>query len=168
MKKLRWLIVFATLGIYPIAGSETAGAVAPTACSPGALRVTLGTTQGAAGSFITPIVFTNTGGLCTIEGVPSAQPLSAAKKNLGPVSANNSMGMMAVLLTLHTGQRASTSWVVGDTANYPVGRCHAQTAHFVRVRLAGSGLSRVLAHTFSVCTSRASTSTRLLVRGANG
>lgn len=138
------------------------------ACVTSQIHVSAGQAEGAAGTTFVPLVFTNTGATCALEGVPAIHAVTASRHAVGPTARSLSGGKAAVLRVLATGRAASVALGVVDTGNYPVADCHAKEAAGVEVRL-----GRYVAETFipmriSVCTSRASLTTQLVVPGDTG
>ncbi|MHB1906798.1 MAG: DUF4232 domain-containing protein [Acidimicrobiales bacterium] len=144
-----------------------AGAAVPT-CRPSQVRITTGVAEGAAGTIYVPLVFTNRGTTCTIWGVPSVQAVTPTHRPVGPPARNDSIGQMPALHVLRRGQSVASALGVVETGNYPVDRCHARHAWGVRVRLGSLAGPAFVKLGISVCTSRASTSVRLVVAGRTG
>jgi hypothetical protein len=138
-------------------------------CVPSAITVTHGTSQGAAGTFYYPIVFTNHGPACAIWGAPAIQPVrGSAHTPVGPLARNESMGQMPVRHVLPTGKSVSSSFGVGDTGNYPPARCLARHADGVVVTLGSFVRAAYVKLPISVCTKRVSVFTQLVKPGVNG
>jgi hypothetical protein len=101
-------------------------------CKVGGLSLSAGQGQGAAGSTILPLVFTNTGSkACTLYGYPGVSFLDSAKAQIG-VDAGRGGGEAAVV-TLAPGGRASALLQVPEPGNFSPGDCKQATTAFVRV-----------------------------------
>ncbi len=175
MKVLRILLSSGLLaGGLAVMGSTggLAGAATVPNCAPTQLRVSLGQSEGAAGTIYYPIVFTNHGGTCAIWGVPAVQPVRGGATHsrvpVGPAARNNSIGEMPVRHVLPTGRSVSDGLGVAESANYPARDCVAKWAGAIIVRLGTFVPGTELPLKISVCTKVASVSTRLIVSGATG
>lgn len=148
---------------------NTASAMTIRSCVPMQIKVTLGTSQGTAGTIYYPIVFTNTGAACAIWGVPAIQPVvGTGHRSVGPFAHSLSMGMMPARQILATHRSVSVAFGVVDTGNYSPSICGAKPADGVNVLL-GSFITKTYVHLpIKVCTKRTSTTTKLLVPGVNG
>jgi hypothetical protein len=160
----------ATGGSLSLLGSAPAAATTMVkSCVSAHIKVTHGAPQGTAGTTYIPIVFTNTGAKCSISGVPAIQPVAGAKHHaIGPAARNASMGQMPVLHVMGHGRSVSVGFGVVDTGNYPASTCVAKHADGVIVSLGTSVHPTYLHLPITVCTKRASTSTKLIVAGVNG
>ena len=177
MKSLRLLSVAALLatGVVVTTGAVAASASAASApsCIGAHLKVSVGTSQGAAGTIWYPIVFTNTGAsACSIWGVPAIQPVvggsAHSTTHVGPPAHNNSMGAMPVRHEIAPGKSVSAGFGVTESGNYTASTCVAKNAGAVVVTLGGFVANRYLTLHISVCTKIASTHTQLLVAGVTG
>jgi hypothetical protein len=142
-------------------------------CQTGAIKVSIGQSNGAAGTIYWSVIFTNIGtSTCHLSGVPAIQPATTSQIPVGPPARSNSTGMMGVLITLAPKKSASVAWGVGETGNYTPATCGPARATHILVRLSsvmGTGRWMVsLATPVSVCTKLASTTTRLLSVGTSG
>lgn len=156
-------------GVWVALGSSLpSGATAVPRCQPDHITVTTGRSQGAAGTFYVPLIFTNRGAACALWGVPSAQPVTAAHHAVGPASRNDSAGQAPVRRVVAHGGSVASAFGYADTANYPPNLCHAHAAWGLRVSL-GSFAGPTYVHlVMSVCTTRASTHVQLVVPGRTG
>lgn len=150
-----------------LSASGPSGAATPR-CRPSQMAISTGVSQGAAGTFYIPIVFTNEGAACALWGLPAVQPVTAAHAPLGPAATNDSVGQAPVHHVVGHGQSVASAFGVADTANYPTSLCHARTAWGIEVRLDGFAGPRYVRLKISVCTSRASTHVQLVVPGRTG
>jgi hypothetical protein len=72
-------------------------------CTSSQLSVSVGQSQGAAGSLIVPLVFQNTGSTtCSLQGYPGVSIVGTGGAQLGPAAART--GQATPLVTLPTGQ----------------------------------------------------------------
>jgi hypothetical protein len=148
-------------------GAASAASVTPS-CAATQLSVTIGRAQGTAGTTYYPIVFTNRGGTCAIWGVPAIQPVATGRRALGPMAHNTSVGMMPVRHVIKYGQAVSVAFGVVETGNYPAASCAPRRAVGVSVSLGSFLPATYRPLSITVCTLRASTTTRLLASGVNG
>jgi hypothetical protein len=145
-----------------------AGGATLASCVPAQMRVTHGAAQGTAGTTYIPLVFTNTGATCALWGVASVQPVLASRRALGPAARNQSMGEMPARHVLTRGRSVSVAFGVVETGNFTASSCVAREASGVVVSLASFVRPTYLRLPISVCTKRASTTTRLIVDGSLG
>lgn len=141
-------------------------------CTSAHLRVTLGTSQGAAGTIYVPVIITNTGRACQIWGVPAVQPVVASAAHrftpVAPRARNTSIGQMPARHVVARGGAVSDAVGVTETGNYPSSACHARNATGIVVSLGGFVKRVYVPLKISVCTRQASTTTRLIVPGKAG
>lgn len=155
-------------------GSLTSGASAATVttCSPAHLTVSVGTSEGAAGTIYYPVVFTNRGAACAIWGVPAVQPVvggtAHSRVDVGPRARNDSLGQMPVRHVLAARHQVSAGIGVTESGNYPVGMCEPKNAGAIVVSLGTFLPPTSLTLKISVCTKLSSVSTRLIVNGNTG
>lgn len=154
--------------IATISLSSTPTGAATASCTPAHMRATVGSSEGAAGTIYVALVFTNTGPTCSIFGVPSIQPVLASRHHVGPPARNQSIGQMPALHVLTKGHSVSVAYGVTQTANYPASTCVAKSVNGVVVALGSFVRPTYLRLPISVCTTRASTTTRLIVAGTTG
>ena len=175
MKILRILASATVLagGATLATGALATGAVAtsPDCVSP-QLHLSLGTSQGAAGTIYVPLVITNTSRTCQIWGVPAIQPVVRTSTQrfapVGPRARNTSIGQMPLRHVLAKGKSVSDAIGVTETGNYTPSTCRARHATGVLVSLGGFVNRAYVPLQMSVCTRLASTTTRLLVLGRTG
>lgn len=175
MKVLRLLLSSGLLAAGLLAtgstGSVSWGATVPE-CAPTQLRVSMGQSEGAAGTIYYPIEITNHGRTCAIWGVPAVQAVRGGATHshvpVGPAARNVSIGAMPVRHVLPTGHRVSDGLGVAETGNYPARDCVARMAGAIVVRLGTFVAGTELPLKISVCTKVASVSTRLIVTGNTG
>jgi hypothetical protein len=157
------------IGGLAVGGAEASASAAPIpSCKPAQMTVSVGRSNGTAGTMYHTLIFTNTGGTCVIWGVPAIQPVAGAShKPVGPRASNSSKGEMPAHHTLTKGQSVSVAYGVGDTANYTVG-CAPKNADGVLVSLSPFVRSTYVKMAISVCTARVSTHSQLIVPGRTG
>ncbi|MHB1209168.1 MAG: DUF4232 domain-containing protein [Acidimicrobiales bacterium] len=148
--------------------STPGGAAAVASCTPAHMRASLGTSEGAAGTIYVALVFTNTGQACAVWGVPSVQPVLKSRRHVGPAARNQSIGEMPARHVVTNGHSVSVAYGLTQTANYPASACVARAVNGVVVSLGTFVKPTYLRLPISVCTKRASTSTRLIVAGTTG
>ncbi|HEY5103852.1 MAG TPA: DUF4232 domain-containing protein [Acidimicrobiales bacterium] len=159
---------FVAGGPVLLSATPASGAAFKT-CVPSQIKVTHGRANGTAGTIYYPIIFTNTGAKCSIFGVPAIQPVTGSThKSVGPMARNQSMGEMAALHTLSKGQSVSDAFGVVETGNFTASTCGARRAQGVLVSMGSFVTSKYVALTITVCTKRASTTTRLVAPGVTG
>jgi Protein of unknown function (DUF4232) len=134
-------------------------------CKSSQIAVSLGRSNGAAGTIYYSIDFVNRGATCRIWGVPAIQPATKGHGPVGLPARNQSMGKMAAMHTLRRGDAVNVPFGVTETGNYPVSRCHPRYADGILVSIPGFVTTRYVALRISVCTSLSSTSTQLLLPG---
>ncbi len=143
---------------------------APTAqpCASSQLQLSLGETQGEAGSFDTPVILTNTGGApCTVSAYPGVSYINSSGQQLGPSAARTS-GPHAEVITLQTGQAASALLHQTDPGDFDTSTCRPQKAQRLRVYPPGQTVPLSVADKVTVCTTSAGRSTiTVLQSGTN-
>jgi Protein of unknown function (DUF4232) len=170
----------ATAPPVPAAGPPTgpaAGTPAPPraagGCASGALRVSVGTASGAAGSIYYPLDFRNTSAAsCTLLGYPGVSFVaSPGAGQLGGAAVRNP-AFQPTLVTLAPGAVAHASVQVVVAQNYPASLCKPVTAHWLRVYPPGQFApvyARLTAQTCTGAIPGGSTLGIYVVRpGANG
>ena len=174
MKVSRYLLAagMLTSGLFAatsFAELESASAAATPNCAPSHITVTLGQSEGAAGTIYYPIVFTNHGAACAIWGVPAIQPVGgSAHTAVGPIARNDAVGMMPVRHVVANAKSVSVAYGVVESGNYTPSACVARKASGVVVQLGSFVNPTYVALPISVCTKIASTVTSLIVAGTTG
>jgi hypothetical protein len=150
----------------PAAGSTTtatapatssAGTTAPAAqpgpCSTAALRVTLGSQEGAAaGHFYRTLDFTNiTSTSCTLYGYPGVSFVAAAGGNQIGAAASRSPASK-LLVVLAPGKKAHAVLDLLDVLNFPASKCAATDAHWIKVYPPNQFSASYVAWTAKVCS----------------
>jgi len=113
--------------------SATGGGISPHAsvagCATANLRVTLGTSNGAAGSVYLPIDFTNTGTAdCTLYGYPGVSLTGGSPAGQIGAAADRNPQTAATVVTLAPGAVAHATLQVTVAGNYPAGTCQPTAA----------------------------------------
>jgi len=86
-------------------------------CTSGQLSVATGSGQGAMGTEILPLVFTNTGSaMCTLQGYPGVSAVIANGVQLGP-AATRANGTSTPLVALEPGQTTQATFTYGAPTN---------------------------------------------------
>ena len=122
----------------PTTPSGGTGGVAAGArpCTTAGLHVGTGSTQGAAGTSFTRIVFTNTSGsACTLAGFPGASLVSSgsnAGSQIG-AAAKRSSTSQARTVTLRAGEAAHAVLGVAEAGNFAAGKCRPVSAHWLKI-----------------------------------
>lgn len=136
--------------------TKTTGSGGRHGCATDALSVTLGQGQGAAGTFYSPILFTNSGSsACTLFGYPGVSFTDSHHTQIGP-SAAREPGPKKVI-SLAPGQQASALLRRPDVGNYASSACHKQGARFLKVFPPGQTVAAYVAlpSGTDVCTTSA-------------
>jgi len=125
-------------GPAPQPGTSSVGTTAPAAqpgtCGTAALRVTLGSQQGAAaGHFYRTLDFTNiSGASCTLYGYPGVSFVTAIGGSQIGAAASRSPDSKR-LIVLAPGQKAHAVLDLLDVLNFPSSDCAATNAHWIKV-----------------------------------
>ncbi len=159
--------------LTPLTSTRAATVKVDPACTPAHIRLSLGQSQGAAGTFYYPIIFTNEGATCTLFGVPSIRaglrPVAKRPPSyVGPWARNLSMGYYPALHKLLHHQSVSVAFAVSDPYNYSASQCHPKAAAGVYVTLGGFAKGFVVIPHLTVCSTLPDLITRLVVPGTSG
>jgi hypothetical protein len=134
--------------------SPTATTPAPPApCLTSQLSLSLGQSQGAAGTFYQPIVLTNTGRTCTLFAYPGVSFVDSGGNQLGD-SAERDPGKRATV-TLHNGSQASALLRIPNAGNFPPSRCHPATSTSLKVYPPGQHDPLTVKDSQQICTTKA-------------
>lgn len=138
-------------------GTSSAGTTAPAAqpgpCSTAALRVTLGSQEGAAaGHFYRTLDFTNiTSTSCTLYGYPGVSFAAAIGGNqIGAAASRSPAGKLLVVLA--PGMKAHAVLDLLDVLNFPASKCAATDAHWIKVYPPNQFSGSYVAWTAKVCS----------------
>jgi Protein of unknown function (DUF4232) len=135
----------------PVSTLSPAVAVPPP-CATSGLNVTLGASNGAAGSVYQTIVFTNTSGAtCTLYGYPGVSLVSAPPYTLIGLAAQRSSTTPVTTVTLASGATANAVLRVVDALNFGSATCGPTQAAFLRVYPPNQTAPVYLADTSEVC-----------------
>jgi hypothetical protein len=120
-------------------------------CATSQLSLTLGSSQGAAGSFYTPVILTNTGSTtCTVFGYPGVSYINAAGAQVGFSAARESSHEAVV--TVKPGHTASALLHQPNPLAFPPADCHRKKTTGVRVFPPGQTAALTVASKNHVCT----------------
>ena len=142
-------------------------------CSTAALRTSVGSANGAAGSIYYPLDFTNISGVtCGMYGFPGVSFVAGPKGGQIGGAAIRDPAFGPSLVTLAPGQVAHASVQVVVAQNYPTSVCKPVTAHWLRVYPPGQYAPLYAGLTAVTCTGSIPSGSTLgiyVVRpGANG
>lgn len=141
----------------PQPGTSSAATTAPAAqpgpCSTAALRVTLGSKEGAAaGHFYRTLDFTNISGTsCTLYGYPGVSFVTAIGGNQIGAAASRSPASK-LLVVLAPGKKAHAVLDLLDVLNFPASKCAATDAHWIKVYPPNQFSASYVAWTAKVCS----------------
>jgi len=134
------------------ASSLSPAATGPAPCATSGLNVTLGASNGAAGSVFQTIVFTNTSGAtCTLFGYPGVSLVSAPPYTQIGLAAQRSSTTPVTTVTLASGATASAVLRVVDALNFGSATCGPTKAAFLRIYPPNQTAPVYLADTSEVC-----------------
>ena len=124
----------------------------PPPCATSGLNVTLGASNGAAGSVYQTIVFTNTSGAtCTLLGYPGVSLVSAPPYTQIGLAAQRSSTTPVTTVTLASGATANAVLRVVDALNFGSATCGPTKAAFLRVYPPNQTAPVYLADASEVC-----------------
>jgi hypothetical protein len=134
------------------ASSLSPAATGPAPCATSGLNVTLGASNGAAGSVFQTIVFANTSGAtCTLLGYPGVSLVSAPPYTQIGLAAQRSSTTPVTTVTLASGATASAVLRVVDALNFGSATCGPTKAAFLRIYPPNQTAPVYLADTSQVC-----------------
>ncbi len=118
----------------PAASSPAAGSASPEKCATGNLSITLTGTQGAAGSTVSDLVFTNRGSApCTMTGYPGVSLVAGAGgSQVGAPAARSAVAAVSTI-TLQPGKAAAAELRQAQAGNFPASTCHPTSTRGFRV-----------------------------------
>lgn len=119
----------------------------PDRCVGSSLKVTIGRTEGAAGTIYYPLVFTNAGSTgCAISGIPRVQPVTGATVSVTHLPVGPKAGLQdfstsgyGQSIRLAPGAQASAAYGVGESGNYTPSKCGPADFAGVTVLVGGIG-----------------------------
>jgi hypothetical protein len=154
--------------------SGTGGAAGGTAaCTTAGLKVTTGQGNGAAGSVIVPLEFTNTGtASCTLFGYPGVSFVTGAGGSQLGASAGQDPATPRQQITLAPGGSAHALLQVAVAQNFPPAKCKLTTAHLLKVYPPGQTAPLYVSYTSATCANPSKAVRTLMVQtvqpGAGG
>ncbi|HEY1480079.1 MAG TPA: DUF4232 domain-containing protein [Gaiellales bacterium] len=105
----------------------------PPACHAYQLTVSLGQSEGAAGTTYLPIVFKNSSGVtCSLRGYPGVSSVGGDDGHQIGAAARRDPGSVRTIV-LRSGASASATYGQVQALNYPKACCHPQSARGLRV-----------------------------------
>jgi len=145
----------------------------PAACATSDLKVTTGKGNGAAGSVIVPLQFSNTGtASCTLFGYPGVSFVTGVNGSQVGASAGEDPATPRQQITLAPGGTAHALLQVAVAQNFPAARCRLTTAHLLRVFPPGQTAAAYVSYTASTCANPSKAVRTLMVQtvqpGAGG
>ncbi len=121
-------------------------------CSTSALKVSLGSPNGTAGTTFYPLKFMNTGKLgCTLRGYPGVSAVTSSGKQIGSPASQISSSYRTI--TLLAGKSASAPVGIVETGNFSPSQCAPVTAAGLKVFPPGQGKAVTIKKSFSTCSS---------------
>jgi hypothetical protein len=106
----------------------------PPPCPTSALKSSVGTGNGAAGSTYYPLEFTNaSGAACTLFGYPGVSFVTGTGGSQIGGAASRNPAVTSQLVTLAPGSTAHATLQVVNAMNYPEAECHLVTAHTMKI-----------------------------------
>jgi hypothetical protein len=122
-------------------------------CTHAQLDVRLGRTEGAAGSFYTPIIFENTSGTpCTLRGYPGVSSTDRAHgAQIGRSATREPSAVKTITLKAHGGTATALLRIV-DTGVFDPHKCHPKTVKGLRIYAPNQTEAFFHVHTHRVCT----------------
>ncbi|MGI8712024.1 MAG: DUF4232 domain-containing protein, partial [Solirubrobacteraceae bacterium] len=121
-------------------------------CSTSALKVSLGSANGTAGTTFYPLKFMNTGKLgCTLHGYPGVSAVTGSGKQIGSPASQISSSYRTV--TLLAGKSASAQVGIVEAGNFSSSQCAPVTAAGLKVFPPGQGKAVTIKKSFSTCSS---------------
>ncbi|MFZ1063664.1 MAG: DUF4232 domain-containing protein [Acidimicrobiales bacterium] len=150
----------------------------PSACASSALRMSVGQSNGTAGTIFYPLIVTNVSKhACVVSGTPSVQPTTGSLAGLahilvGPAATIRDTGSTGYgdSIRLAPGQKASAAYGVVETGNFSPSQCVAKSFQSLSVGIASAsgGANYFLALASTACTKLASTNISGFVPGITG
>ncbi|HEU5416106.1 MAG TPA: DUF4232 domain-containing protein [Streptosporangiaceae bacterium] len=153
--------------------SGSGGAGGPAPCATAGLRVTTGQANGAAGSVIVPLEFSNTGtASCTLYGYPGVSFVTGQDGSQIGASAGQDPATPRQQVTLAPGGTAHALLQVAVAQNFPATRCKPATAHLLKVYPPGQTAALYVSYTAATCSNPSKAVRTLMVQtvqpGAGG
>jgi hypothetical protein len=142
----------------PATPSASPTPTGPAPCTTSALRASVGTGNGAAGSTYYPLEFTNvSGSACTLFGYPGISFVTGTGTGGSQIghAATRNPEVRSTLITIEAGSTVHATLQVVNAMNYSNSACHLVTAHWLRIYPPNQTAPIYLSFTAPACTSRA-------------
>jgi hypothetical protein len=128
----------------------------PLPCPTSALRSSVGSGNGAAGSTYYPLEFTNVSSTaCTLFGYPGVSFVTGNGGGLIGRAASRNPAVSSKLVTIPAGGTAHATLQVVNAMNYPNADCHLVTAHVLKIYPPNQTAPIYLSFSAPACSSRA-------------
>jgi hypothetical protein len=138
------------------APATPASSASPTPCPTSALKASVGTGNGAAGSTYYPLEFTNTSSTaCTLFGYPGVSFVTGTGGSQIGRAASRNPAVTSRLVTIAPGSTAHATLQVVNAMNYPGAECHLVTAHTMKIFPPNQTAPIYLGFTAPACSSHA-------------
>jgi hypothetical protein len=125
----------------------------PPPCATSDLHLDLGRGNGAAGSVIVPIEFTNSSGAaCSLFGYPGVSFVTGIGGSQIGASANEDAATPRKLVTLAPGATAHALLQVAVAQNFPPAKCKLVTAHWLKIFPPGQTAAQFLQYKAATCS----------------
>ncbi len=148
----------------PGTSSPPAPPAGPAECATADLRLSVGTSQGAAGTIYTNIDFTNeSSSACFVEGYPGVSLVSAGSDAGSQIGADAKRDPVTPVraVTLAPGQTAHAVLGVAEAGNFPASKCNPVTAHWLKVFPPDQFTAAYLRFTTQTCASTSEPTMRI-------
>ncbi len=147
----------------------------PSACALSALKISVGQSDGTAGTIFVPLIFTNTSTkACVLSGTPHVQPTTGSLAGLahifvGPAASVRDLSSSGYgeSLRLAPGSKVSAAFGIVETGNFTPSQCVAAKFQSVSVGFE-NGDNWWVALASTTCTKLASTNVSGIVPGVTG
>jgi len=136
--------------------STPAAPPGPAECTTSALKVKVGSSNGAAGTIYYSIDFTNvSGSSCFVEGYPGVSLVSAGNSSGSQVGADAKRDPVVTprQIVLAPGQTANSQLGVAEAGNFPASSCDPVTAHWLKVFPPDQTVPEYVAFSTQTCAS---------------
>jgi hypothetical protein len=121
-------------GTTPTTAPASQAAAGPGRCPAADLKGSIGTSQGAAGTFYTDVVLTNTSAAsCTLYGYPGVSFVTAPSGSQVGAPANRNPVSPATLVTLAPGGQANFLLALTDVGVYSPADCQPTSVSWLRI-----------------------------------
>jgi hypothetical protein len=147
------------------------GSVGPAGCLTSALRATLGTAQGTAGSAYQVIILANVSGkTCALYGYPGVSFVSGVGGSQIGKDAARDRTTAPKVVTLAPGHSGSFALRVVDAAALPAANCDPVTANWLKIFPPENTAALYVGYTAHACASKTATilTTRAVTEGTSG